>query len=317
MNSTALMYFALILLACFLLVKSVSLMIESSSHFAKLLHVSEYTVSVFMIAMATSFPELIFGIAAASNNDSLLSFGNVLGSNIADLTIIIAVPILIGGALSTRAVIRNKDLAYAGLFGLLPVLFILDGNISRIDAGVLIVTYIIYLIYVMNRERNNSEPLQIFKRERHWLKNLIIFLVSVVVMLISAELMVGSSMKFSEAAKVPAFFIGLIVTAIGTSIPELVFGLKVIRTRQRGEILGSILGSVVVNSTLVIGATALIQPIIKQSKTGNSSILFMLVTLVFFFLISLTKKRLSRFEAVLLIILYIAFALYEKNALGL
>lgn len=316
MSLPLLVHLALVIASCVVLVKAVELMVKSSSSLAKAVRISEYTISVFIIAVATSFPELVFGITSALSNNSLLSFGNVIGSNIADLTLIIAIPILFGGTLSTSMSIRNKDLSYAGLFGLLPVIFILNGELSRYEGMWLILGYIVYLVYVLDREKKSGSPLPVYST-KGWKKNTLIFIFSVIVMLLSAQLLVKESINLSVLLNVPAIFIGLTLTAVGTSIPELVFGLKVIRTRMKNEIIGSVLGSIVANSTLVLGVTALISPIKKEGSTGNSSIAFLMFTLIFFFIISLSGKRISRFEAVILLVVYFVFAYVEKTLTGL
>lgn len=304
-------YLVLIIFSCILLVKSVEWLISSSSSLAKAFKISEYTISVFMIAAATSFPELIFGITSAVNNKSILSFGNVIGSNIADLTIIIALPIIFGGALSTRNCILNKDLSYAGLFGILPILSVIDGVISRIDGILLILGYIIYLMYIVKREKENNE-LVTSLIDRNWKSDLFIFFSAACLILLSAQVLVKSAISFSEVSGLAPLLIGLTITAVGTSIPELVFGLKVIKTRQRGEILGSVLGSVAVNSTLVIGATALINPISKEGYQGDSSVAFLILTLIVFFILTITGRRITRKEALFLVLIYLCFVMVEK-----
>jgi cation:H+ antiporter len=316
MSLPLIIHFALVVASCILLVKAVEWMVKSSSALAKAIRISEYTISVFIIAVATSFPELVFGITSAVKNTSLLSFGNVIGSNIADLTLIIAIPILIGGALSTSVPIRNKDLSYAGLFNLLPIIFILDGEISRKEGVWLILGYVVYLVYVINRDRGSENIIPAYST-KGWKKNTLILGFSVIMMLLSAQLLVTESLDLSALLKVPAIFIGLTFTAVGTSIPELVFGLKVIRTKLRNEVIGSVLGSVVANSTLVLGATAIISPIKKEGSVGNTSIAFLFFTLIFFFIISLSGRRISRVEAVVLLGVYCLFVYVEKTVTGL
>lgn len=316
MTATPVFYLILIIFSCIFLVKSVELMVKSSSSLAKAIRVSEYSISIFLIAAATSFPELIFGITSAINNNSLLSFGNVIGSNIADLTLVVAIPILIGGMLPTGQSIRNKDLSYAGLFSMLPIFFILDNEISRGEGIALLFVYVAYLVYVFHREKG-SENQESFLRTNHWAKNTALLLFSGALMLVSAQILVKSSIGLSELIHIPAIFIGLTLTAVGTSIPELAFGLKVIKTKFKNEIMGSILGSVVVNSTLVVGVTAIISPIKKEANVGNSSILFLALCLIVFIFLSLSGRKLSRVEAVILAGFYIVFVFMEKSLAGI
>ena len=136
---------------CILLVKSTDWMITSSSRLAKHFKISEYTISFLVIAFATSLPELVVGVVSALDKNPALSYGNVLGSNIADLTVIIAIPILIGGAISTKELIKNKDIIYTIFFGLLPLILMLDGTLSQIDGVILVLCYLLYLILIIKR----------------------------------------------------------------------------------------------------------------------------------------------------------------------
>lgn len=310
------LYLILVVASCITLVKSVEMMVTSSSSLAKAIGISEYSISVFLIAAATSFPELVLGITSATHNNSILSFGNVIGSNIADLTLIIAIPILFGGVLPTGESIRNKDLSYAGLLSLLSVVFILDNEISRTEGMWLLIGYVTYLIYVFNRGSDFKAHESLFQTG-NWARKTALLFFSVALMLISAQVLVKYSIGLGELVHIPAIFIGLTLTAAGTSLPELVFGLKVMRTKLKNEIMGNVLGSVVVNSTLVIGATAVINPIKRETADGNISILFLALSLILFIAVSLSGRRISRFEAILLTMFYIMFLFVEKRLAGL
>lgn len=305
------LYLLIGLLLAILLVKSASWMIVSSSHLAKHFNISEYTISFLVIAFATSLPEVIVGVVSALDKNPVLSYGNVLGSNIVDLTLILATPIFIGGALSTREIIKNKDLFYTAFFGLLPVVLIYDGKLSRSDALVLLAGYILYLFLVLRR----SSPVETLIEKLHHIqliKEFAIFIGASVLLLVSANFLVKIAENLSITAQVPLIFVGLTVTALGTSLPELIFGLKAVTTNHSGEVLGNVVGSVVANSTLVLGITALIEPITKSSNSGIVSLGFLMFTLILFVVFSLTGRQLGKKEALLLIMVYIVFIMTER-----
>ncbi len=312
---TILLYFIGIILLCFLMVKSTTWLIKSSTRIARFYNISEYTVSFLVIAFATSLPELLVGIVSALDKNPSLSYGNVLGSNIADLTLILAIPLLLGGGISTKEIIKNKDLVYTVFFGAFPLVLMYDGLLSRFDAILLLVAYIFYLVLVLRRSTileaivNNLHNIKVYKE-------LGIFLMSILALLVSADLLVKVAENVGLLLNVPLIFIGITVTALGTSLPELVFGLKAIKTHHNGEVLGNIVGSVVANSTLVLGVTALISPISKDSSLGFTSIIFLFITLFLFYIFSITSKKLSRIEAAILITVYFVFLIVEKSLLS-
>ncbi len=295
------------------MVKATTWLIKSSARLARFYNISEYTISFLVIAFATSLPELLVGVISALDKNPSLSYGNVLGSNIADLTIILAIPLLVGGSISTKEIIKNKDLLYTVFFGVFPFVLLRDGLLSRLDALVLLVAYLFYLTLVLRRNTilealvNNLHNTKVYKE-------FCIFFMSVLVLLMSASGLVKVAENIGVLLNLPLIFIGITVTALGTSLPELVFGLKAIKTNHKGEVLGNIVGSVVANSTLVLGVTALISPINKDGDLGFTSVLFLLATLLLFYLFSITGKKLGKIEAALLIVVYIVF-LYIENAL--
>ncbi len=294
-----------------LLVKAAAWIITSTSRLARHLRVSEYIVSFLIVGLATSLPELLVGVIAALDKKPALSYGNVLGSNIADLTVILAIPILVGGAISTRQLIKNKDIFYAVFFGLLPPILIFDGFLSKFDGLILILSYVFYLTLVLKRSSSIQSIIDNF-HHTHILKDLVVFISSAVLLLVSANLLVTVAENLSIVAKIPLIFVGLTVTALGTSLPELAFGLKAIKTNHKGEVLGNILGSTVANSTLILGLTALIYPIRKDGSIGLSSVGFLILVLALFLVFSIKNGNIDRLEAAILGVVYMVFVVVER-----
>ncbi len=292
------------------LVKSATKMISSSSNLARYFHISEYTISFLVVGIATSLPEFVVGAVSALDKKPILSFGNVVGSNIADLTIIIAVPIFIGGAISTRKLIKNKDLIYAAFFGIMPIALTFDLVLSRFDSLILLISYLFYVFLVLKRTSFFETIIDTLKRTNPY-KEFFIFLVSTAFLLISGGVMVKSAESISLSMGVPLVFIGLTITALGTSLPELAFGIKAIKTHHKGEVIGNVVGSVVANSTLVLALTALIEPINVSGGIGVSSIIFLLIVLLLFFVLSVFNRELGKFEAAFLLLTYISFLFVE------
>ncbi|MBP7927716.1 sodium:calcium antiporter, partial [Patescibacteria group bacterium] len=236
---TLLFYITCVVLLCLLMVKATTWLIKSSARLARFYNISEYTISFLVIAFATSLPELLVGVISALDKNPSLSYGNVLGSNIADLTIILAIPLLVGGSISTKEIIKNKDLLYTVFFGVFPFVLLRDGLLSRLDALVLLVAYLFYLTLVLRRNTilevlvNNLHNTKVYKE-------FCIFFMSVLVLLMSASGLVKVAENIGVLLNMPLIFIGITVTALGTSLPELVFGLKAIKTNHKGEVLGNI-----------------------------------------------------------------------------
>ncbi len=142
----------------FLLVKSTEMLIGVLRHLAKFGGVGKFGLTAFLLALATSLPELVVGIVSALEGDPTIALGNVLGSNIADLSIVIGGVALFGGGIVVKGKFIQRDLFLSFLAGSLPLLMLIDGRLTRWDGLVLLMVYVVYVIAVLGeRERKLGE----------------------------------------------------------------------------------------------------------------------------------------------------------------
>lgn len=308
----------LIIGAAFVLIKAVDLFIESSSKLAQHYKISAYTISFFLVAIATSLPETVIGVTAALSNNSLLSYGNAIGSNIALVTLVIALPVLFSSGISTRTILRSKDIYFSIIFALVPIALILDGVLSRIDGGALLIGYAIYGFSTVRQARGLERIKESLEQTNVW-KQAVIFVIGLILLLGSSEVIVQSAIKLSVEMGLTLTFIGLTLTAIGTSLPEIAFAMGAIKGRHQQEILGNIVGSVVANSTLVLGITSIINPIILAPLNTNklSTISFLVISLVMFVLFAKSEEKIKKIEAFILLCLYAVFVVVEYQFSGI
>ena len=301
-----------ILAASIVLIKAVDWFILSVSKIAHYFRLSGYTISFFLIGAATSFPELVIGIVSAYEKRPILSYANVIGSNMALLTLIIAIPVLLGAEISTRRIVHSKDL-YITLFCFVFALALtLDGKLTRIDGIALIIGYVLYTTHVI---RSGSVVEKIAEKLEHVRldKQLAIFTASVIVVMFSSEVIVQSAFSLSQILGWNIAFIGVTLTAIGTSLPEITYAIKVMNDPwKRDGIIGNTMGSVVANSLLVLGTTVLIQPLtISDNQVNIPTITILFFTLLLFLNFARTKTKLDKKEAIILLCIYAIFVLME------
>lgn len=302
---------ALIVFCSFILVKSVDMFIDSSTKMAHHLGLSGYTISFLLIAVATSFPELTVAITSALAGTPILSYGDTLGSNIALLTLMTAVPGLMGNGITTSKIFKSKDIYFAVLFALLVLALSLDANLSKTDGMILIIAYIFYFIAFIRR---GSSIEQLFKRfsNINMLKQTGLFLISLGLLVLAGRGIFIGATNLAIALKIKLVLIGLTLTALGTNMPEMAY---IVRQESKGgddEVLGDIVGSVVANITLVLGTAATIHPIyLNGTFIGISSFLYLLLSLFIFFIFSKTKGRIDRREALILLFVYVGFVITE------
>lgn len=301
----------IIIISSIVLIKAVKLFIHSSSRIAHTFHISGYTISFLLIAIATSLPETVVGITSALEQNPILSFGNALGSNIALLTIIVAVPGILNSGIHTHSIFKSKDIYYTALFSLFALALSLDGKLNWIDGTALLIGYAIYIIVVLRRSSPLENLLHTFEHTNVW-KQFVFFVFSLGLLLIASEGIVRSAINLSLDLNLKLGFIGLTLTALGTSLPEIAYAIGAVRDRKENEIMGDVIGSIVANSTLVLGVTAIIHPIIMDGTVlGVSTNIFLILALSLFLVFSKTREKIDRNESIVLLIVYAAFVFFE------
>lgn len=305
-------------LSALVLIKSVDWFMDSTSKLAHHFKISTYTISFFLIAIATSLPETIVGITSALNKNSLLSFGNIVGANIALLTLVISIPVLINSSISTRAILRSKDMYVAFILALLPHALILDGVLSRTDGLILLVMYTFYAYFTFRESKGLELIIEKLEHINIW-KQVSIFILSLLLLLLASDIIVKQALSLSSQLGLSITFIGLTLTAMGTTLPETVFAIGAVKGRYQQQVLGNILGSVVANSTMVLGIASILYPInISPITNGKlSAIIFFVITLIFFIAFAKSKENITRLEAFILLSIYFIFLFIEYQFSGL
>lgn len=304
-------YIIVIIFASIILVKSTHWVIKSLIYLAQYLRISEFVIAFILAGLATSFPELFVGISAAINKTSILSLSNVLGSNIANLTLILGLTIILIRGLGSGTKTIQRNILYTSILLIYPLFLTLDGQLSRTDGVALIILFILYTLILFYQSQNFTKKLDSVRR-KDLFKNIIIFIVGMALLLISAEVIVRYSNHLAVELNIPLFLIGLFLVAIGTSLPELVFGIKAAKEHHKDMILGNILGSLAVNSTFILGITALISPIIiKNTYLFVSSAIFFVIAYFIFALFARSKEKISWQEGFILCFFYISFIIIQ------
>jgi len=189
----------------------------------------------------------------------------------------------------------------------------LDGRILRVDGIVLLLALVFYFHQLALQEEVFTK---IFsnKFKKGWtdfklfLKDLGIFLAGICLLLLSAQGIVGSASFLAAAIGLPLLIIGILIVALGTNLPEIVFGVKAVLMGHKDMVLGNLIGAVVANSTLVLGLTVLICPLeIGKFSPYLVGIIFTVAACLFFTIFSRTGKEITRKEAGFLIFIYIIF----------
>jgi cation:H+ antiporter len=286
--------------------------------------IGAYGLASFLLAFSTSLPELLVGISAGIQGEPGLALGTVLGSNIANMSLVLGGAAMVSGVLTATDSFLRREVFYVFLAGSFPMLLLLDKTLSRVDGVILLAVYALYNSTILRQKRKRlakreieTDPLwrRLLVRvtDRKSERGLVLMLVGVGGLIFSADMIVRLAVQLGTMMGVPALLIGLFAVAVGTSLPELAFEVTAIRRREVQMAFGNILGSVVTNSTLILGVTAILAPIILDGNTDYylvSTIAFVVVFFAFWGLVW-TKHKLERWEGALLLVLYVVFVLME------
>lgn len=314
-------YLLLIIFFCFVLIKATDILVDTFERLAKKTRVGKFALTSFILGLATSLPEFFVAVVAALEGEPNLVLGNVIGANIANLSLVVGGTALVSGSINVVGGFLKKDIFYTFLAGSLPLLLLLDNRLSRVDGLILLIVYFWYNLTVLTEKKIKTEEegevglrerilrrfnYQVPERELGWI------FAGVILLIFSAEMIVKIAKKMAVLFHVPLLLIGIFLVSIGTTLPELSFGLEAIKKRQAAMVFGNLLGSVVANSTLILGLAALIAPI-EVHYLGHylvATIAFVVIFGMFWFFVR-SKRKLERWEGGVLFLIYLLFAAFE------
>lgn len=302
----------LFLLSCAALVLSGAWLVKHLTNISAYLKVSGFIAAFIIMALSTSLPELFVGISAALNNNSALALGTVIGSNISNLTLIIGIVIILSKGIKVPSkTIRQESMQMFFVLVILTVLMFLGDGLSRLDGGMLIALFFYQMYRTYKRSKRFKQPFAKRPSKNEFIISSVIFFFSLILLYGSAQGVVYYGTEIALGYALPPILIGLFIVALGSSLPELVFQYQAAIKNQGEMSLGDSMGSVIANSTLIIGITALISPIHANFALFFTSAIFMVVIGFIFTTFVESEDRLRVKEGIVLIFLYIIFLIVE------
>lgn len=293
-------------------------LINSTGRLAVALRVPTLVISLVLIAYGSSSPEIAVSLSAALRGANEIVIGNVVGSNIINIALILGLGAIIT-PLKAHIQLLKREVPLMLLVTLLMVVALLDKQLSRIE-GIIALTagicYTTFLIVSALKERKskyaNPEQVVGFSTGK-WRKHAMLALVSLVAMIIGADLFVRGAIVLSENFGASPLVIGITVVAIGTSLPEMVTTIFAAIKKEEDIAISNVIGSNIFNVLIVLGLTAVIAPV--QLGEGSDGLWIDLgvmtaVTIVFVALIRFGQNRITRRSGIILVAGYIAYTLY-------
>lgn len=310
----------LIAIGFVLLIKGADFLVDGSSSIAKKFHIPEIIIGLTIVSIGTSMPELFVSITSALEGHSDMAMGNVIGSNVCNLLLILGLSTVIHPVKfqrETRLIEIPMCLALTIIF---MILCNTNTGITRVEAGVLIGLFILFILYTIvmgikgekfdgqDNDQNKEASTNV-----SMLKSILYVVLGIVGLKIGGDLTVEHSVKIAQQFQISEQIISLTILAIGTSLPELVTSVTAARKGNSDIAIGNIIGSNIFNMLLIIGVTALIKPITYNVVYNVQLIILVVATLLLsFFPIIPPKNEMNRpnglvylaFYAIYLMILF-------------
>ena len=311
---------ALLLVGLVLLVKGADWLVDGASVLAKKKNVSDLAIGLTIVAFGTSAPELVVNAVAASGNYPDIVFGNIIGSNNFNLFIILGISGLII-PLSVQSSTVWKEIPYS-LFAAILLFFLannyLIGNsegLSRMDAVILLVLFLGFLYYVATQLKSDPSAEIVEMKDYSNLKIWVLILLGLAGLVGGGKLVVDNAVAMAQSLGVSEKIIGLTIVAAGTSLPELATSVVAAMRKNTDIAIGNIIGSNIFNIFLILGVSGLIRPL-AYNASFNTDLYILAGGTIFLFLAMFTGKRhrLDRWEAILLLVVYLGYTGYLVSA---
>ncbi|ANC30965.1 calcium/sodium antiporter [Isoptericola dokdonensis] len=317
---------ALLVLSGFvLLVGGGEALVRGAASLARTMGMSALVVGLTVVSFATSSPELAVSAGAALSGSPGLAVGNVVGSNIANVLLVLGLCAIVVPLVVTSRVVRTDIPVMIGL-SVLTLLLALDGTISTIDGVLLlalVVAYTVVTVVLSRRERpaepprplpGAEEPTSRFRatRARSILLDVVLVAVGVALLVVGAQLLVRGATQVATSLGVSDLVIGLTVVAVGTSLPELATSIIAVRRGEGDLAVGNIVGSNIFNIGAVLGLTAVIAPggVGVDPAAVHLDLPLMIAAALALLPLAFTGQIIKRWEGALLVVLYLAYVAF-------
>lgn len=291
--------------------KCSDLLVEGTSKTAAQLGVSTLIISVLLVGFGTSAPEFAISVGAAYQNNSDISLGNVIGSCVANLLLVLGIATIIRPIKIHRKIIRREApimlgatifLLISSYLGFLDKYHLIGGVIFLF----LFVLFIYFFISCARKERNKSEKI----KSGRTAKNLVFIFIGIIGVIIGAWFLIESAVCIADYLEVPTFVIAVSMVAVGTSLPELVVSSVAAYKNESDIAVGNVLGSNVFNILMILGVAALFIPLQANSPESIAYIMILFLVTLIMFPILYTGQKISRIEGVFMLALYSVFIWY-------
>lgn len=304
-----LLYIILIIVGFALLIVGADFLVDGASGIAKKFHIPEIIIGLTIVSIGTSMPELFVSITSAIDGYSDMALGNVIGSNLCNLLLILGLSSLIK-PVDFQEETRKYEIPMCLLFTIILMIFSnTSGEISRIEAVILLVLFGLFIAYTIYMGKKKSkENSEVAEEKNKTIKNIILIILGIASLKFGGDFVVNNAVNIAQMFNISEKVISLTILAIGTSLPELVTSVTAAIKGNSDIAIGNIIGSNIFNILLILGVSSVIKPItFNSSYNMDLSILCISMVILALFPIIPPKNKMSRANGLIYVLMYGAY----------
>jgi cation:H+ antiporter len=304
----------------YLLIKGADILVDGASSLAKRLKVSDLVIGLTIVALGTSAPELAVNISASYKGQTGIAISNVLGSNIANILLILGVSSIIRNVTVKENTVW-KEIPFSLLAAIIVFLQANDvffgagtkNQISRNDGLEMLAFFIIFLYYIFSiaKEENIFED-EIPKLQLSLGKSILYIIVGLILLPLGSDWVVNGAVRVAKFFGISEAYIGLTIVAIGTSLPEMATSIVAAYKKNSDISIGNVVGSNIFNVFLILGISSVIRPLEFSTKNNVDVVMTVLASLILFFSLFVGKKHeVERSQGILFLLIYIIYLIFR------
>lgn len=292
-----------------LLIKGADLFVDGASGIASRLGIPQLVIGLTIVAMGTSAPEAAVSISAALKGNAEITIGNIVGSNILNILIILGITSVIISVKVAASTVKYELPFMIAITAVLLLFGYTGGNITFFEGILLWVLFILYLTYLFIMAKKNKEEADDKKEDKPLWKLIIFILLGLFMIVFGSNISVDGASAIAKAVGISERFIGLTVVALGTSLPELVTSIAAARKGKADIAIGNVVGSNIFNILFVVGTTSLITPVVFASNFIIDTVIAIAAGILLLVGV-LRKKELGRVTGIIMLVCYVAYFIY-------
>ena len=295
---------ALLLVGFVLLIKGADFFVDGASSIAAKLKIPSLIIGLTVVSLGTSLPEAAVSISASISGNNGISLGNVIGSNIFNLLVVVGVSAIILHISTDRDILRRDMPINIAITAVLCIM-LFDGTLSRLDAIILLLVFAGYMLLLIRsalKNRTEEEDRKVLS----WTKSIVFTVIGVAAIIGGGQLVVNTASSIAVSLGMGETLVGLTIVAVGTSLPELVTSIVAAKKGDSGIAMGNVIGSNIFNILFILGMTGVISPITADSAFFTDSGLLIAISVVML-VFAFTNGKTTRKEGIISTLMYLAY----------